>query len=205
MEAFEQRIEELEGAIDDDLVQATLESARRLENGLSLEFSLVGEDEQGQAVNERWRVVATGVTEQCLAFERTLPRFTSHHPRLRSWQEDWARLMFAATPADAEQLERDLRAVHDDYEYGPFDHVYHPPDLAFGVGELAHGPLSLLERYTAVLERHQMRPSLLWRSWRDPHQPTPTAMLWLDWSMGWFAGNFVIAQGFRAQRLPETP
>jgi len=84
MEAFEQRIEELEGAIDDDLVQATLDSARRLENGLVLEFAFVGEDERGQPVNERWRVVATGVTEQCLAFERTLPRFTSHHPRLSS-------------------------------------------------------------------------------------------------------------------------
>lgn len=118
MEEFEARLGELEQSVDDDLVEAILETARRTEDGLSLEFSLIGEDEGGQAVNERWQLVATGVAEHCLAFERTLPRFTFHHPRLRSWQEDWVKLMFADAPADAERFERDLRGVHDVLEYG---------------------------------------------------------------------------------------
>jgi len=47
VEEFEARLEELAQAIDDRLMNATLETAQRLEDGLSLEFSLVGEDEQG--------------------------------------------------------------------------------------------------------------------------------------------------------------
>ncbi|AZI42865.1 hypothetical protein EHF33_08970 [Deinococcus psychrotolerans] len=200
-EEFGARLENLEQAVDDDLVEARLEAARRSEGDLELEFSLIGEDERGQAVHERWQVIAAGVAEHCLAFEPTLPRFTLHHPRLRSWQEDWARLMFAAAPTEEKQFEQDLRGVHDVLEYGLFENVYLPPDLSFGVGELAHGPLSLLEQYATVLELYGMRPSLLWKGRRSPHQPPPTAMLCLDWSTGWFAENFVIAQTFHAQRL----
>ncbi|WP_161881302.1 hypothetical protein [Deinococcus alpinitundrae] len=81
MEAFEQWIEELEQAIDDDLVQATLDSARRLEHSLALEFAFVGVDERDQPGNERWQVTLTGVAGHRLAFEWVLPRLSTRRRR----------------------------------------------------------------------------------------------------------------------------
>ena len=183
-------------------MRVTLESARRSDDGLTLEFSFVGEDWQAQPLDERWQVVATGVAEHMLALEEVLPRLSTEHPRLRSWQEKRLLLMFASAPADSAAVERALRAVHDEHEYGLFSSVYDAPDLTFGVGQLAHGPVSLLERYAAVLEQYRMRPTRLPSVRRGAPASPPTFILRLDWSEGWFAENFVIAHTFSAHRLP---
>ncbi|WP_293913139.1 hypothetical protein [Deinococcus sp.] len=202
MDEFAARMLELEQAIDDQFVRATLDAARGTDRHLKLELAFVGYDSNNQDVNERWQIVAAGVAEHSLSFGLVLPVVRAEHPRLRGWQEEHGRVMYASSPADAARLELDLKAVHDEAEYGPAEHVYHAPNWSFGVGAVASGPLSLLEKYRQVLGAHQTRPNLLKFGPRNPRQPAPTLILQLDWSTGWFVETFVIAAEFTAQRLP---
>jgi hypothetical protein len=127
-----------------------------------------------------------------------LPTFTYDHPRLRAAIDGQARLMYAAPPTDEAAFELDIRRVHDESEYGPFSHVYCFPDLKFGVGQIASGPLNLLSRYEAVLNKYSMRPSLIFVQPALSEFPQPALMLKLDWSWDYFAENFIIAKNFDA-------
>ena len=196
---FQSRIEEWQQLIDDGNIQCTIDNVSKAGNGIEILFAFQSQGVLGGDVNEKWLVIANNIIQHSLSINDVLPSFTYEHPRLKSITDSQANLMYADSPKDEAAFELDIRRVHDESEHGPFSHVYCFPDLKFGVGQIASGPLNLLKKYEVILNEYSMRPSLIFVQPALLKLSEPALMLKLDWSWDWFVESFIIARSFDAR------
>ncbi|MFC4639803.1 hypothetical protein [Deinococcus hohokamensis] len=203
---LEQRLQELNQAIEEHFARITLVTASVQANGLtlSLDFSgvyYVGKDALEQPIDECWDVHAQDVQEHQLALgsDLLIPQVQRDHPRLRGHLSAVAGLYYAAPPTRPNELVSELFRVHDPAEYGPFG-MYGPyGNVEVGYGELASGPQALMDAYLEVLEKQGMRPNIL--SGTPASTSNEVQLLNLSGEQEWAMSCFVLARSFTANRV----
>jgi hypothetical protein len=117
----------------------------------------VGEDERTVHCTGVAGWAATGGRFRHAAIRRT-------HPALLPFTDTIAALSFRGRVAHRGRLVKDLRQVHGEVagEFVPFDDVFNgAADLGLGYGQLAAGPVTLLEYYALVATAHGLQTQLV--------------------------------------------
>ncbi|WP_155864628.1 hypothetical protein [Deinococcus ficus] len=202
---FETLIAAHSWALELNLAQLSVISAKVTGSAMDVELILEGHDQDDQSICKKWLVHVDTVYEhhlQLLPLD-DVPRVVDDHPRIRTFQSEWTRLYFAASPQRPQWLVSELFSSHDDKEFGPFQ-MYGPyGDPGFGSGVLAEGPASLMEAYAKILDGHGMRPTTLptvnplWRRHNGrATRPEQLQLLNLSGDLTWAVDNFVLGRQF---------
>jgi hypothetical protein len=180
--------------------------AQSTAEGMALELILVpgdGADEQ------HWRVDCFGVREHLLRGEFSGLQIVSEHPVLLPFTEQVTDLYFYSASPNPMATVGALFERHRDLvgSWIPFERFLNvvtkglSPLLAASSGQLASGPVSLMEAYSSVLGEYGVRSSML------PSRPPKfwDGEKWLVSSIPLralvFESSYVVAERFDAQKL----
>jgi hypothetical protein len=166
-------------------------------------FELRGRDlvlrVKGEDVGE-WEVACTGVGRYAIASAGPLTEsveVAADHPLLWEDTAAWGRLSFHGDVGNPVRVVIELLGAHRRATHGliPFERYFtrnQPPWelLASRYGEIAHGPMPIIELYQQIIERYHVTSAV------TPSRPAPERHP----SILVMGATFVIADGFAARR-----
>lgn len=175
---------------------------------LNLEIEITSADEDLQHIPRKWEIKVAGFKE-CkidLIKDDGEIEILTDHPLLWKYNDVQSGLYFYGTCSDPYNLLLELYQVNEKlYEgYHNFTDIKRLDRLLLQPGGLiANGPKQLLEQYAALLEKYDLKPSIIGdrtlTEWNGAeHVPASR-----ENKICWIGGNFIIGESF--EFVPVEP